>query len=99
MKGLKEYRPIFEDILYVIDQLNNRISEKYDKLSANQQFQIMFITDGYYQSIEFNGICLWSTEDDCGRKYDEDHDVCESFDKFLKRRFNEEMSIFSKLKV
>ncbi len=70
-----------------------------DSTNGIEYLHICLITDGYYKVVEFCGIQLWSSEDD-GRLYlDEEKDIREDIETYLRRSLNEELAKLSSIKV
>lgn len=98
-KELQQHRPDANTIIWVVDQLNNKIQDKYSKINVGQENYIAYTTGCHVEWVSWSDIHLWSSEDDAGRKFDEVSNTAEPFDKFIKRRFNEEVENMSKLKL
>jgi len=96
---LEQHRPDANTIIWVVDQLNNKIQDKYNKIKTDQENYIGYTTGCHVEWVSWSDIQLWSSEDDGGRKFDEYSNTAEPFDKFIKRRFNEEVDKMSKLKL
>lgn len=59
----------------------------YEVVGHNNPDCFRFSTDGYIQSIEFNQMLLWDSEND-EREYIEETDEYEDMEMYVKKRFN-----------
>lgn len=94
---MTDYNPKIEDVVNVIQDLNDEISEQWNPYVKFQMPLFNFQSDGAAFIVEFMGIELFGEEDD--RKYNEEKDNYEDFKEYLKRRAFELIAEVSKIKL
>lgn len=86
---IEELREIFEAVM-------NLESEVYEKTGGCEYLNFQVVSNGFHTRIEFLGILLWDTENEC-REFDEVNNCYEPMEPFLRRVLNKEMSKLNKL--
>jgi len=78
----------------VVEELNNYLYDKY----GEEEHQFQFSSNGYWNSILFNGYMIWSSEIDL-RKFNDDTKDYEPLLTHIKKKFNNYIKELSKLKL
>lgn len=90
---------IEENIMYFIEDINQEIHDSEEYPDQYTEFTLLeYRTNGYASIILFFGEQIWSSEDD-NREYDEETDVYEPLENYLRREINKFISLISNIKV
>ncbi len=97
MRSIYEERETIE----IVKKLNNEIHEIIGNKICNNEypFEFIYMSSGDTESVEFLGMCIWSSIDD-ERNYVNENTPAEDYEpleEFLKRESNKICKLISKL--
>jgi hypothetical protein len=78
-----------------IENINIDICETADV----EHIYVNMDTNGFAVNVGFADILLWSSEDQLDREYDEENDIYEPIEKYLRRAINRELETLKKIKL
>jgi len=87
-----------------ISELQNAVnsieSDIFESTDEIEYFNITVTTNGYTDIVNFFGIQIWNSDDDCrGYSDPEDESTIEPIEQHLRNRVNEELSKIARIKV
>ena len=78
----------------IVRELNVELYEKFDEVEKYFEYS----TNGFVDTISFEGVLLWNSEMDV-REWIEENNDYEPFELFIRRIFNEHLNKMSRLKL
>ena len=84
-----------EEVSKIVATINQDIYES----SGIEEPLVIVESDGVEILVRFNDKCIWNTIDDIREYVDEDEDVKESLEIFLRREINYMLKLQSKIKL
>jgi hypothetical protein len=79
--------------------ISNVQSDIWESTGGVEYINICYINGGYIDIIEFCGIEIWNSDNDNRRYVDEEMDIREPLEDYVRRTINEELVNFSNIKV
>lgn len=80
-------------------QIISEINEEFYNQVQDEQIYLDYLTNGYAELIHFMGYEIWNSENDCRPYVDEEKDIRQNLDFYLRVRINEIIKMISKIKM
>jgi hypothetical protein len=85
----------YQKIMDIIHELNCELYEQ----TNNDYIYLEYMTNSFAEVINFLGCQIWNSEDDCRNYIDEEKDIKEDLETYLRREINNWVSNINKIKL